>query len=101
MNRRIPYLTRFTMVTLAVLTASVSGCGSPNEPGITPPQPSFTPASIPPNPVDSRIYGDVGPIDAIDIEWNPDPSGNTSGYLLYRSINDTIGSDGLLKNRTT
>src|ERR1035441_2193696 len=102
MNRRISFFLFFGMAALAVTTAIVAGCSSPNEPSITPPQPSFTAANVPPNPVDRRIYGDAGPVDAIDIEWNPDASGNTSGYMLYRSINDsTVGSDGLLKNRTT
>src|ERR1700733_5035344 len=94
MNRGFIYI-------LIFLAAIAAGCKTPSEPNITPPQPQFADASIPPNPVDSRIYPDVGAIDAIDIEWKPDTSGNTSGYILYRSIDDsTVGSNGLLKNGT-
>jgi len=82
------------------ITALAAGCSTPNDPGITPPQPVFADASNTSNPVDSRIYADVGAVDAIDIEWKPDTSNNTSGYILYRSTDDTIGADGLLKNRT-
>lgn len=54
---------------------------------------------MPPNPVDHRIYADAGPKDAIDLEWYADTTENTTGYLLFRSNDDTVGSDGLLKNR--
>ncbi len=90
-------------VALAALAASAvgyAGCSTPSEPVITPPQPAFVDTTMPPNPVDHRIYADAGPQDAIDLEWKPDTTGNTSGYMLYRSIGDsTVGSDGLLKNR--
>ena len=94
MNRGIAFFLFFAMAAIA------AGCSTPNDPGITPQQPAFADASNTSNPVDSRIYADVGAVDAIDIEWKPDTSGNTSGYILYRSIDDIIGSDGLLKNRT-
>jgi len=79
---------------------SGSGCSTPAEPQTTPPQPVFADPTYPPNPVDSRIYADVGAVDAIDIEWKPDTTGITSGYIVYRSTNDSIGPDGLLKDKT-
>ena len=81
------------MLSLAVVFSS---CKAPSEPGITPPEPVFVANSTPPDPVDRGIYADVGAQNAIDIEWKPDSTGNTSGYLLYRSIGDSsVGSDGL------
>ncbi len=80
----------------------VEACSAPPEPQITPPQPSFMDAGKITDPVDHRIYADVGPQNAIVIEWKADTSGNTSGYVLYRSINDsTVDADGLLAHRTT
>jgi hypothetical protein len=79
-----------------------SSCKAPSEPGITPPQPVFVANSTPPDTIDHGIYADVGSQNAIDIEWKPDTTGNTSGYLLYRSIGDSsVGTDGLLAHRTT
>ncbi|HET6401314.1 MAG TPA: hypothetical protein VFH95_07935 [Candidatus Kapabacteria bacterium] len=88
-------------IALAAFAASVyTGCSTPSEPVTTPPQPVFVDTTMPPNPIDHRIYADAGVQDAIDIEWKPDTTGNTSGYILYRSTGDsTVGSDGLLKTR--
>jgi len=92
-NKRI--LLFFSLVALAL------SCKAPPEPEITPPQPVFVDSTAPPDPVDHRMYADPGAGDAIDIEWKPDSSGNTTGYFLYRSVNDsTVGTDGLLVNRT-
>jgi hypothetical protein len=89
------------MVLLAFVTSIVGlgGCSAPQEPVTTPPEPAFVDTTMPPNPVDHRIYADAGVQDAIDIEWKPDSTGNTSGYILYRAIGDSsVGSDGILKN---
>ena len=81
---------------------SLGACSSPNEPSITPPQPSFTDSTVPPNPVDGRIYADIDPSkDAINIDWNQDTTNNTTGYHLYRSLDSTVDNDGLLANRDT
>ncbi len=89
----------FAAISLVVVFSS---CKAPSEPGITPPEPVFVANSMPPDTVDHGIYADVGPQNAIDIEWKPDTTGNTSGYLLYRSIGDSsVGTDGLLAHRTT
>lgn len=80
----------------------VGGCSAPSAPVVTPPEPVFVPNSSQYNPVDQGIFADVGAQNAIDIEWRPDTTGNTTGYLLYRSIGDSsVGTDGLLVHRTT
>ncbi len=66
--------------------ALIAGCSAPTVPTITPPEPAFVDSTMPPNPIDHRIYADAGSRDAIDIEWYADTTGNTSGYRLYRSI---------------
>jgi hypothetical protein len=99
-NKRIDIGMIAGFVAIAVIILSGAGCSTPQEPEITPSQPAFVDTTEPPNPVDHRIYADAGIQNAIDIEWKPDTTGNTSGYVLYRSIGDsTVGSDGLLKNR--
>jgi len=73
------------------------GCSTSPEPVIVPPQPSFTDSTMVPDPVDGRIYAGVDAgIDVIYIEWKPDTTNNTSGYILYRSTDSTVGADGLL-----
>jgi hypothetical protein len=87
---------------ILLLAVAFSSCSAPPEPVVTPPQPVFVTSSNPPEPVDHGIYADVGIQNAIDIEWKPDSSHNTSGYLLYRSTGDSsVDSDGLLTNRVT
>ncbi len=82
---------------MGFLTALLSACSAPQEPTITPPQPVFVPNSVPPDTIDQGIYADVGVEDAIDLEWRSDPTGKTTGYLLYRSIGDSsVGSNGIL-----
>ena len=76
-----------------------SSCHNATEPGITPPQPKFTSTTIPPMPIDHGIYADPGR-DFIVLEWGADGTKQTTGYLLFRSLDDTLGSDGLLKNKT-
>lgn len=84
-----------------VLACIFFSCKAPNEPEITPPQPMFVPSNTPPNPVDQGIFPDDGTQNAIVIQWEPDSTGNTSGYLLYRSVGDSsIGSNGLLVHGT-
>jgi hypothetical protein len=84
-----------------LLYIAFAGCSAPDEPVVTPPQPHFVERTAPPNPIDRGIYADVDPtLDAIVIEWKPDSTGTTTGYLLYRAIGDsTVGTDGLLTNR--
>ncbi len=95
MNKRVAMVGSFLMA------ATLAGCSASPEPVVTPPMPVFVHNSAPPDPVDHGIYADVGVQNAIDIEWMPDLSHNTSGYLLYRSIGDSsIGSDGLLLHGT-
>ncbi|HZK77098.1 MAG TPA: hypothetical protein VFD13_09335 [Candidatus Kapabacteria bacterium] len=101
MNKRILVGMIVLLASGGAIVIGTASCSAPAEPVITPPQPAFVDSTMPPNPVDHRIYADAGPQDAIDIEWKPDTTGNTSGYLLYRSINDsTVDSDGLLKTHT-
>ncbi|MFI5201359.1 MAG: hypothetical protein ACHQNE_03120 [Candidatus Kapaibacterium sp.] len=100
MNSRILIGRAVALAAIAVSAIWYAGCSTPSEPAITPPQPAFVDSTMPPNPVDHRIYADAGVQDAIDLEWKPDTTGNTSGYIVYRSIGDsTVGSDGLLKTR--
>ncbi len=81
----------------AVLFLLFAGCESPQEPQIVPLQPEFALTSVPPNPMDHGIYADVDPnIDAIWIEWKPDSTRNTTGYILRRATDANVGSDGLL-----
>jgi hypothetical protein len=83
------------------LIALLSACSAPQEPTITPPQPVFVGNSVPPDTIDQGIYADVGVQNAIDLEWKSDPTGKTTGYLLYRSIGDSsVGSNGLLAQGT-
>jgi hypothetical protein len=82
--------------------AALFACSAPQEPTITPPEPVFVTNSTVPDTIDQGIYADVGVQNAIDIEWRADSTSTTTGYLLYRSIGDSsVGSDGLLTNRTT
>jgi hypothetical protein len=86
---------------MGFLIALLSACSAPQEPTITPPQPVFVPNSVPPDTVDRGIYADVGVQNAIDLEWRSDPTGKTTGYLLYRSIGDSsVGSNGILAHGT-
>lgn len=76
------------------------GCGTEIEPSIEPPQPIIYQRTLPPDPVDHGLFADVSAErPAIWIEWNSDASKKTSGYEIYRSSDDTLGGDGLLKNR--
>ncbi len=101
MNRPIIIGWAAALLALAASILGAAGCSTPQEPEITPPQPAFVDTTMPPNPIDHRIYADAGAQDAIDIEWKRDTTGNTTGYLLYRSIGDSaVGSDGILKNHT-
>ena len=101
MNRKSLHIGIIFFATMLSAIA-LSACSAPQEPVVTPPEPLFETSSVPPDPVDHGIYADVGVQNAIDIEWKPDSTGTTNGYLLYRSIGDSsIGSDGLLINRTT
>ncbi len=77
----------------------LNGCPSSIEPSVTPPQPNFIPTSYPPNPIDHGIYADPG-LDFIVMEWTSDPGKTTTGYVVFRSKNDTLGSDGLLRDRS-
>jgi len=91
MNNRLAYSLALALIVV------FAGCSTPSEPQIIPPQPQFADSTMPPNPVDHRIYADVdGQRDAIMIEWKPDPTNNTSGYILYRSADSITGSDGVL-----
>ena len=57
--------------------------------------------TTPPDAIDQGIYADDGPQNAIDLQWHPDSTGKTTGYLLYRSINDSsVGSNGILAHGT-
>jgi len=71
------------------------GCVTPTEPGITPPTARFVKRSVPPQSVDHGFYSDIA-FDAIVVEWYSDSTRLTTGYELYRSETDRIGSDGLL-----
>jgi hypothetical protein len=87
---------------LATLFLMIAGCSSPDEPVVTPPNPSFVPNSNVTDPVEHGIYADVdATLDAIWIEWNADSTETTTGYVLYRSLDDTIDTDGLLTHRIT
>ena len=102
MNRIRRVLTCTQLRILLPIFVMLGGCSTNPEPEIVPPQPVFVEATAPPNPVDHRIYAGVdGGIDVIYIEWKPDTANNTSGYILYRSNDSTVGSDGLLLDRTT
>lgn len=84
---------------LFAIVLLAAGCSSPNEPQIVPPQPEFTTASLVGDPIDHRIYADVDPnINAIWIEWNIDTTRTTTGYLLRRSLDSVVGSDGVLSD---
>jgi hypothetical protein len=94
MNKRLIVLTVVFVAALAML-----GCPSPNEPGVMPPQPRFVPVPLPPAPIDHGIYADPGQ-NTIDLDWYRDSSNTTTGYLIFRATDPTVGSDGLLTNRT-
>jgi len=80
----------------------VAGCSSPEEPVVTPPNPSFVPNTNVTDPVEHGIYADVdATLDAIWIEWNADSTEATTGNILYRSLDDTVGTDGLLTHGVT
>lgn len=80
----------------------LAGCSTPDEPQIVPPTPAFADAAANVNdPIDHRIYADVDPtIDAIWIEWKPDSTHTTTGYVLRRSTNPNVGTDGVLDSAT-
>jgi hypothetical protein len=82
-----------------LLILLLAGCSTPTEPQIVPPEPILVAASTQLDPVDHRIYADVDPnINAIWIEWNRDSTRTTTGYLLRRSIDSTVGADGILSD---
>jgi hypothetical protein len=84
------------IVSVCVVCAS---CTNDAPPDITPPTPQFVDSTQPPNPIEHRIYADVDPTKrAIWLEWTRDSTASTTGYQIYRSTDDTIGTDGLLKN---
>jgi hypothetical protein len=87
------------VLVLLLCTVALSGCPSAVEPGVKPPKPQFIMTSSPPEPIDHGIYADPG-LDFIVMEWASDPTRTTTGYNVFRSPNDTIGSDGLLRDRT-
>jgi hypothetical protein len=93
MNKRVIVLGVVFVAAFALL-----GCPAPNEPGVMPPQPHFVPVSQPPAPVDHGIYADPGQ-NTIDLDWYRDSSNTTTGYLIFRTTDPTVGSDGLLINR--
>ncbi len=100
MNKRTRIYTSIAMAGVCLL-AVVSSCTAPPEPVVTPPVPVFVPNSTASDTIDHGIYADVGAQNAIDIEWKPDSTGNTTGYLLYRSIGDSsVGSNGILAHGT-
>jgi hypothetical protein len=95
MNKKIAIAGIFVLATL------LSTCSLPQEPSVTPPEPVFVSNSTPPDTIDQGIYADVGVQNAIDIQWRTDSTGKTTGYLLYRSINDSsVNSSGILTNGT-
>ncbi len=101
MNKSIRENTSVATAGLFFLAALLFSCSGPQEPLVTPPEPVFVPNSTPPDTIDQGIYPDVGVQNAIDIQWRPDSTGKTTGYLLYRSINDSsIGSNGILAHGT-
>ncbi|HEY3876934.1 MAG TPA: hypothetical protein VGM92_15825, partial [Candidatus Kapabacteria bacterium] len=80
----------------------LGSCKPPTGTITTPPVPQFVPNSSPLDAVDQGIFADYGTQNGIVIQWEPDSTANTSGYVLYRSAGDSsVGSDGLLRNRTT
>jgi hypothetical protein len=86
---------------LTLVTMAFAGCTNDTQPDIIPPVPQFTDTTTPPNPNDARMYADVDPTkNAIWLEWYADESRNTTGYELYRSNDDTVADEGLLKNAT-
>ena len=96
-------MSRIATIVYVMFMAVLAGCSTSPEPEIQPPLPAFVDSTAPPNPVDHRIYAGVDAgIDVIYIEWKPDTTNNTSGYILYRSNDSTVGNDGLLdSNRMT
>ena len=89
----------FAAQSIAIILTLLEGCSGPSEPPLAPPQPVFVPNSASSDPVDHGIFADVGGQNAIDIEWQTDTTGGTSGYRLFRSNDSSVGSDGLLVNR--
>ena len=82
-----------------MLLLLLAGCSSPSETEIVPPQPEFTAPGLSGDPIDHRIYADVDPnINAIWIEWKPDTTHTTTGYLLRRSLDSAVGGDGVLSD---
>jgi hypothetical protein len=91
----------FPASTLVVIVLSLLyiGCSNDAPPDITPPMPRFVASSQAPDPVEHGIYADVDPTrNAIWIEWYADTTHNTTGYLLFRSSDSTVGEDGLLRD---
>ena len=82
---------------ICLLLIAFVGCSSPTEPEITPLQPRFVNSAPYNSSVDHRIFADVDALhNAIVIEWYADTTNNSSGYILYRATDSTVGSDGLL-----
>ena len=83
---------------IVAISLLLAGCPAPIEPGVEPPQPNFMAMTFPPDPIDHGIFADPGE-DFIVLEWTGDIGGTTTGYLIYRSDDDTLNSDGILKNK--
>ncbi|MEO6940411.1 MAG: hypothetical protein ABI444_09775 [Candidatus Kapaibacterium sp.] len=88
----------FALFLLLVVMAGCSGCGTSVEPGLQPPQPRFVDISVPPAAIDHGFFADPGQ-DFIVIEWYSNSPDTTTGYVLYRSNDDSLNSDGTLRNR--
>lgn len=85
-------------VLLLLLPYLLLSCDPQIEQGIVPPAARFVTQNFPPNPIDHGIYADPGE-DAIVLEWYTDGTKKTTGYEVYRSEDDSVAADGLLKNR--
>ena len=101
MNRNALH-TGIIFLAIALSAIALSACSSPQQPVVTPPEPVFVTNSTPPDTIDQGMYADYVDVpNGIDIQWRPDSTNTTTGYLLFRSINDSsVGSNGILAHGT-